>query len=236
MERPKEFAIFGERGTGTGATVRLIQENLGLELTKQLGWKHGFPTMMGVSRRVLIVVAFRNGSDWIKSLFNRPYHTAKSMQRLSFSQFIREPWRSEVDYPNWLELRDVRHVKDNVLQADRHPITGEVFANPFQLRNAKHAALLGFRNRSVNYVFARHETLFTNPDACLSQIAQTFDLTRPPELIYSSRNVHSGKFEQKRKVLIPDPLPEDDLKFMLNEMDQRIEGEIGYEYAHLLAG
>lgn len=229
-ERPREFAIFGERGTGTGATVQLIRENLGLELTHEPGWKHGFPSMMAVSRRTLIVASFRNGIDWIKSLFNRPYHSSTDMQKLGFSEFLRHPWESEIDHQNWLRLRGVRHVGGNVLQADRHPITGEVFSNPLRMRSTKHAALLGLRNREVNYAFARHENLFTNPGQCLDLICNTFDLDREPELIYSPANVHTGKNEQKRKALIPDPLPISDLKFMADEMDREIEDKIGYTY------
>ena len=232
-ERPREFAIFGERGTGTGATEKLIKENLPLDLTTELGWKHGFPGMIGVSRRVLVVVVFRNGVNWIKSLFNRPYHSSKSMQKLCFSNFIRAPWESEIDYPNWLGLRDVRHVQGNALQADRHPLTGKRFQNPLALRDAKHAALLGFRNREVNYVFLRHENLFADPDASLNQISETFELPREPNLIYSEKNVHSGKHEQKRRALIPNPLPETDLAFLAQELETETEAEIGYTYPDL---
>lgn len=229
-ERPREFAIFGERGTGTGATTRLIKENLGLELTDEPGWKHGFPSMMGVSRRTLIVVCFRNGIDWIRSLFNRPYHASPAMLKLGFSDFIRHPWDSRIDHQNWLRLRGLRHISGNVLQADRHPLTGEAFRNPLQLRNAKHAALLGFRTRDVNLVLARHEDLFANPDMALERIAETFDLTRETDLIYSPDNVHSGRFEQKRKVLIPDPMPKEDREFIARELDDRTENAIGYTY------
>ncbi|MDX1781515.1 MAG: hypothetical protein R3256_09350, partial [Thalassovita sp.] len=157
-----QFQVIGERASATNLVRKLIEKNVQIDRTEALGWKHAAPRMPAIPRDFLVVVVVRNAESWALSMHKRPWHLDPRLQVLGFSQFIRSPWRGIVDRPtDFEELRP--DIADKVLgehlQYDRHPITGRLFANLFQMRSVKLASHLGMLNRGCNLMLVKAETV-----------------------------------------------------------------------------
>ncbi|MEL7133668.1 MAG: hypothetical protein AAGK77_14795, partial [Pseudomonadota bacterium] len=171
------FQVLGERGCGTNVVRKSITKTVKLFRTEALGWKHGFPMMVGVPRSMVVVCVVRDAFDWATSLYKRPWHADDSMQSLSFSEFLRAPWHGVIDRTADFEMiHPELQVDGELLQFDRHPITGSGFANIFELRTTKSRALLGLLNRHCNIVFVRFEAFRDTPEAFLDDMRASFDL------------------------------------------------------------
>ncbi len=229
--RPTGFAVFGERCSGTNFARALIKRNLGLAVRDDLGWKHGFAHMLAIPEDVLVVVVVRDAFDWAKSMFAKPWHADAQMQRLGFSQFLRAPWTSVVDRPDYFGLPRGCDLIGAPLQLDRHPITGAPFANIFRMRNAKTAAFLGFEARHANFVALRHEALARSPESVLGHLREAFGLEEGDGF----RGVHrrlGSRFAPKvaDRPAAPQEISPADRAFILEELDLRQERRLGYHY------
>ncbi|GGE45384.1 hypothetical protein [Actibacterium pelagium] len=227
---PTRFQIFGERSTGTHIVGRFVMRHLNLKLIHDYGWKHGFPSMPGVAPEHLIIVCFRNAEDWLRSMHTKPWHCSPAMQKLDFSDFIRARWDSVVDREDafpWTapgtQMMD--------LQLDRHPITGKRFRNLVSMRNSKHRAHLGFRNRNVNLLMVRMEAVLADPEGFLQKVSDGFALPDPEPFRPIKQRLGS-----KFKALVddrpetPDAITIEDREFLLDQLNLQMEAEIGYTY------
>ncbi len=229
--RPTGFAVIGERCSGTNFARALIKRNLGLAVRDDLGWKHGFPHTLAYPRDVLLVVVVRDALDWAKSMFAKPWHAPETMQRLGFSEFLRAPWESVVDRPDYFGLPKGSELIGAPLQLDRHPITGAAFANILQMRNAKTAAFLGLENRHASFVALRHEALARSPETVLNDLRRAFGL----EEAGAFRGVHrrlGSRFAAKvaDRPAAPQQISPADRAFILGELDLGQERRLGYRY------
>ena len=183
--KPLNAFVFGERNSGTNFTSELLKRNFpnlssmaGDRIERfgfPYGWKHGFPTMVSAPPTTLCVVVFRNPEAWVSSMYNRPWHAHPSLTNLSFSKFIRARWMTRVDEQNFGVPRDdPRWLSD--LQYDRHPLTGRVFSNIVELRNAKNDAFLNLSNRFDNFIAIQYEELNENPEDFVRYISNFFDI------------------------------------------------------------
>jgi hypothetical protein len=232
FSRPiRNFQVFGERSSGTNFVSHIVNQHLGLVRNKSYGWKHGFPAMSAISPRSLIIVLFRNALPWVRSMYNKPWHTTGALQQLEFSEFIRSEWRSHIKggINSKDEPVDPRIWKS--LQLDRDPLTGLPFANIVQLRNTKTLGFLSFANRRCNVVFARHETVADNPQAFLDRIADHFDISPASPYEPFDRVTGGGRWARIRPVKAPKELSSADHGFVLSQLNVDVERFIGYEYA-----
>lgn len=219
-----DFQVFGERSSGTNIVRTTLSNNLSLRHRVFAGWKHGFPNAVGIAPASLVVCVFRDPVDWITSLYMKPFHTRAEMRGLPFGEFLRHEWQSHIDRPRYLGVKKIPDIKYGVLQQDRHPLTGAPFRNACELRSVKAQALLGFRNRGVNYCFLKLETFLVDKAGALEAIARTFDLPFPGEVIDSDGDMGRGAFQETER---PRPSQED-LSFMLAELDAGVESDLGY--------
>lgn len=227
---PEQFQVFGERSSGTNLAARLIRRHTDLAQTESLGWKHGFPQMVGIAPNIVIIVTFRDALDWVQSMYTKPWHSTPALQALGFSEFLRAEWQSHLDRKRYFDdsLRSAIH---QPLQQDRHPLSGLAFENLLQMRNHKLAAHLGYRNRSCNLVLARMETLRDDPEGFLQKFAHRFTLPEPTSYSPITRSLGSRfKAAVPTRHKPPRTLSATDMSFVCDALDPQIESELGYSY------
>jgi hypothetical protein len=229
--KPKVFQVLGERSSGTNYVNQLLKQTLDADSVEELGWKHGFPHMRTVPDRMLVVCVFRNAVDWALSMHRKPWHTTKEMQRLSLADFTTAPWDTIVDKPHQFNLDKNTREVDRVLQFDRHPITGEMMPDIWELRNLKTAAFLGFRNRSKMLVNVQLETVLADPEHFVRAIRKKFAIGGADNFDLGERRFGSG-FRSGVKVRpeTPDEMPEAVFSAMCDRLDSDQEAAIGYKY------
>jgi hypothetical protein len=166
----------------------------------------------------LFLVIFRNPLDWLRALHTRPYH-APGHWNLSFSEFIRKPWlaceQSRVN-PLWPE-------------GEREYFIEEA-ENVLRLRSQKVEHLLELEQRVRHVAFVKYETLLEDLGA-LETVADRFGipLTNRPlqnESLYFGGGEPTAFTGPKR---YPPIVPED-LEFVRQNLDWRLESLIGYEW------
>ena len=228
---PKWFQVLGERSSGTNLADRLLRRNIEARQGEALGWKHGFPHVLGIPRDYLVVAVVRNALSWAQSMYGRPWHTSEDLQRLGFSDFIRAPWDTRIDRARYFGMGPADPRIGQPLQLDRHPLTGEQFANLFALRNAKIAALLGLRKRGCNLVLIQLEEIIRDASGFIARVAETYGLQRADEFRHVERRLGQRykPFVESRQ---PGPrdLTDSDRRFIVGELDLSQESAIGYHY------
>lgn len=234
-DAPTLFQVTGERASGTNVVRKSIEQNLGIERTDGLGWKHGFPAMAVIPKNVLVVSLFRNAVDWSLSMHKRPWHAHPFLQSLPYSEFIRAEWHSVVDrVSDFSQIpRKLRpYARGEALQFDRHPITGEPFANIFVLRHAKLVSTLGIRNRGCHFAWIRLEAFQKDPQLILNRLRTAFDLSpRDAEYVGVERRMGT-RFTAalKKRPETPDSISAADREFMRSQLDLKLESLLGYSY------
>lgn len=224
-----KFQVVGERCSGTNLAQKLIQRNLGLTPALVFDWKHGFPNATVIPNDVLIVACFRNPFDWLVSLHRKPWHTTAKMQALDFSVFIQTPWDTIAE--KRYKGLPIKEEEDGLpLQADRHPITGEIFQNPCALRSAKAKAHLGIANRNCNFVALRLEDLQTDPGAVISNLSTAFKITQIADN-YKVRRQLGSKYKAlvSDRPATPDILSPSDRTIIAENLDAKLEARLGYD-------
>lgn len=228
---PGIVQVLGERSSGTNVVQTAIKRNLGLAPSDLLGWKHGFPHMLAVPARMLVVAVVRDAFDWSLSMHAKPWHAAPRLQRMDYAQFIRAPWESRVDRRDYFGLDKGDPRIGAALQLDRHPLTGAAFGNIFEMRNAKVAALLGMANRGCNFAMLRLEAFREHPEDVLAALAARFELAPPADYRPVNRRL-GARFATKvaDRPATPNGIGADDRAFILSALDSGQESRLGYAY------
>jgi len=225
-----QFQVFGERGSGTNVIRRSMELNLEAQRVETLGWKHGFPHMVGIPNALLVVCVVRHPWDWARSMFARPWHAHPGMQKLGFDAFIRHPWLSIVDRPtDFEELHDEIKAFGTLLQMDLHPISGRPFANLMALRNAKLAALRGFEQRNCNLAFLRLEPFQADPEGMITRLAEGFEIPRKGAFQPVNRRMGT-RFTPSVPDRPPPPeqMSDENAAFLRETLDLDQEAALGY--------
>ncbi|GHA61228.1 hypothetical protein GCM10008927_28340 [Amylibacter ulvae] len=232
-----EFFVFGERNSGTNFADALLRNNfpqLSASANDRMakhgfryGWKHGFPQMIAAPDTTLAVVMFRDPERWVQSMHRQPWHGAKHLRELTFSDFLAAPWQSIVDEKNFgiTSGADPRAYAE--LQWDRHPLTGARFDNILQLRNAKSAGFLSLKNRFSNVIFARYEDVANAPAEFINMIGQTYALTARAKFV-SVDQQRGRKSDGKFVRHVYDDLTQTDRDFIWSGLDTKQEEILGY--------
>ena len=169
----------------------------------------------------LFIVIFRNPYDWLRSFYQKPWHAAKSLLNLSFSQFIRTPW--ELDSEDRVVISER---KSNPL-LDYDPLNKNPFESVLQLRTAKIRNMLMIKTQVKNIYYVNYETLRDHPKQVLQEIAHVFDL---PLSSFTDVKLYKGsKSEGNYTPKKYPPISPQDLEYINAHLDQGIEEKIHYQ-------
>ncbi|MCF8360272.1 MAG: hypothetical protein K9H26_16080 [Prolixibacteraceae bacterium] len=225
-ETINRIQLYGERASGTNYLIQLLLKNIPNILhTSQYGWKHFFPpNTFPNSDRCLFLVIYRDPFDWIRSLYLQPHHVHPSLKNISFSDFIRSEWQCVYDELANVFPGDEKYGKE--MMFERNPKNGKRFENVIKLRNAKIRAFETLRNKVKHIEYIRYEDLANEPEKFVNMLAQKYDLhaIRPFENITTYKGITPRAYRPKTYK----DFSEDDLKFILLNIDIAIEKKIGY--------
>jgi hypothetical protein len=228
--------VFGERNSGTNYVQNLIVKNCVAGVTRArlynrenqalLGWKHGFPAMLGAPFDVLAVVVYREPLAWLHGMMRNPWHAAAHLHNLTFSQFIRQEWLAVVDDAGFGVAQDAP-IWRRELMIERDPQTGLRFANVMRLRTAKNIGFATLDHRFANVLRVTYESVLANPQGFLNALCATYNLSRLPKfdpILHDRATPSRGPYQ-------PKPLPDigaADLDFIRAELDMAAERALGY--------
>lgn len=228
--------VFGERNSGTNHINELLRLNIPAfeyspgdrigEYGFAYGWKHAFPQMLAAPPTTLAIGVFRDPEEWVKSMYDRPWHVAGKLRDLPFAEFIRSEWVAQVDELNFGVTREDSRLGAE-LQWDRHPLTGDRFTNICALRRAKNAGFLSLMRRFANCLLVRHEDVSEAPEKFVRWVSDAYGVARMPEFIpVTSRRGRSeeGQFQPAKRA----PLDPEDRVFLWSQLDLQQEAQLGY--------
>ncbi|MFW2587171.1 hypothetical protein [Sagittula sp. SSi028] len=229
---PRRYQVFGERSSGTNFVKRLIGRNSALTPIEALGWKHAVPHMTAIPADVAVVVCVRDARSWSRSMHAKPWHTPPVMQALDYSAFIRHPWDTVADHKRYFPQVAEHGGTGQPLQHDRHPLTGAVFQNLFELRTVKLQAHLSFLNRKCTVILCRMEAVTAAPQDFLRSLHDTYGLPSAQENYRPVVKRLGSKFRASVETRpdTPRDIPAEDLDFLRQNIDLDLEAKLGYHY------
>ena len=225
---PRLVQLFGERCSGTNYVAALLRRNLPqLTATDRYGWKHGFTDRVrDPAPECLFVVVHRDPFDWVRSLWQQPWHAGPPLRGREFAAFVREPWWCEWGQDMELAADDPRRGTEMVHERD--PASGQRFANVLQLRAAKYRDWETLATRVRHVVAVRYEHAAAEPRAFVRDVARRFGLWRWPWF----RGVATRKGGPERFVATRyAPIAPADLQWIAMQLDPELEQRCGYDVA-----
>lgn len=227
---PTRFQVLGERSSGTNLANRLFARNTPMEPGAVLGWKHGFPGMLAIPDDLAVICVVRNAVDWALSMHAKPWHAIPDLQALGFPAFIRAPWQTIIDRPRYFD--GAKGLSGQVLQQDRSPLDGTVFANLFKLRNAKLIGLQTYLARDCTCVFLRLETLQADPRSTLDAVLAGLGHGSRSETFRPVTKRLGSRFKPAiaSRPAPPDRISAEDIAFLRDQCDADQERALGYSY------
>ena len=228
-QTPSHFQVFGERRSGTNFVEALISRSLDIEPTRKYGWKHGCISAPAISSDALAIVVVRHPLSWIVSFFNTPFAAFPGYQPKKFSAFIRSEWESEArprrqKWKSW-GYRNDPSMQGEVMQLDRHPITGKRYENMVQMRNVKLACHLGLKQRVSNFAVINYEMASEKGTDVIADLANCFQLSRTSQTVEVANRVGP---KSRPAVMRTDDIISSDRQFILDALDTAQEQKVGY--------
>jgi len=221
MSNITEFAVFGERCSGTKYIRRIIELNFKIQDTPRFGAKHWFYDKDHVIRAgtasALIVVIVRDPSTWLRSMHRMPYHVHSSLRGITFDKFIQKEWRCNFDETSHTPPGSSTYGAE--MMFERNPQTGERFANVVQMRSAKLRAFLGLRDIVDNFVLITYEELVRAPQTVVNFLETRFGLQRRTQRM---------NFGQRHSPKVHEPLEERHVAHVKKYIDEELERVVGY--------
>lgn len=230
FNRIRRFQVIGERCSGTNYVASLIRENVPLEPTDMLGWKHGHPSLLAIPADLVVISVVRRAEDWVRSLFARPWHTTPAMQMLEASDFLRARWETVVDHPRILGPGFTDDLIGQPLQGDRDPLTGLPYDNIAALRRGKLRSHLSYANRGCAFCLVRMERVVSDPVQFVDSFRAGFGL-RPRKVPFVPVDRRLGqrfKAQVKRPKELAQLSPQD-IAFLQAWADPELEAALGYD-------
>ncbi|MEM7561564.1 MAG: hypothetical protein AAF353_00800 [Pseudomonadota bacterium] len=236
----QSIQIFGERRSGTNYLANLVQTNFrDVKLTNEFGGKHWFVKdhhprsknnettdnqcirSLADSDDTLFMVIYRNPVNWLRAIHHRPFH-ANEHYSLSFSEFIRKPWKSfsnEKLNPNWRSNDDQYYEIEDA-------------ENVVTLRSLKIEHWENLTAFVKNICFLNYEYLNDDPDV-LAQIAESFAIPLTYPLIMDQHLEMGGGVKDRRGFVQRqyEPISEEDGAFISRHLNPELEARVGYNFS-----
>ena len=226
------LSVMGERSSGTNLAQKLLTRNFGLVEDQLNGWKHAPGTsLLSVSTDHLVIICVRNAISWTQSMYAKPWH-ALEMVEDGFSAFLRRPWASTIDRPPAFALDNRPAWRNQPLLADRHPVTGALYANLLEMRTVKAQSYLALRQEGVNFAILRLEDLQADAARVLDRLAEVFDLQKPAqyEMIAEPQGGGFRTLGRDARREEARAMDAEDRAFILSQLDPEVEAALGYRY------
>lgn len=244
MNEQKLIKIYGERNSGTNYLEQLIALNfeasvlryvpsllVGQFLKREfvvdgltwvnrkrwLGWKHGVPPIDAINAfegNLSVLTITKNPYTFLLSLHRNPYHN-RSLGSLSFSDFIRSPWK-----PVYRDRWSFRP-----------------FANPIDLWNEKNKSYFDLRHHvDKDVVSLTYESLLRDFDMVMERMATRLNLrVKNHKISQLSRSAKSTEqtFDDYRSYYLGQHwralLLSEDIAYINQFLDRQVVNNIGYE-------
>lgn len=222
----KNIIIRGERCSGTNYLRCLINQNINIDVI-DLGWKHSylniFDKKLVNQNDYLVIFIFRNPVDWVKSLYNNPWHFEEKHKKVkNIDKFIRYEQKQVIQ-----GFSEFKEYDQNIeLYWERHPFTLEKPKNICQLRNWKNENFLSSSNIFENVEYIKYEDLVVNPKMWIDYLNKKYF-----NLEYNFNSVDYYKGDKKQGLFnknVYDKLSVENIEFIRDNLDWSIEEKIGY--------
>lgn len=221
------FDVRGERCSGTTYLERLIDINLQLPYTADMGWKHSYLNLYALKREkidmLLVVVIFRDPFDWMRSLYLQPHHFQNTCsgrwlegKQPTFSDFIRNEVKLADDF-------------GEEMFGDRHPVYLDHPKNILELRKWKIEAFLNLPKILKNVVYVRYEDLASDPKKIISEINEKYikrDFEFKDWVFYKKADPGQEEVIYEKKKYFD--ISSEDYSFIVDNIDWELEAKIGY--------
>lgn len=175
------------------------------------------------SEDTLIVVVNRNPISWLQSMHKTPHH-ALELYGLSFSEFIRRPWRYYDSAPiNTLSTHEDRQywIRKGILVEDE--------ASIFEHRNSSLEMFASFVKSVQNVVFVPYEAALFDPKRVITEIARQYGIALRPA--FEAVNAYKRPGNQEFSGSQYDPISRADLLYIVQRLPRAAEAEAGYSFA-----
>lgn len=159
----KNFAIYGERHSGTNWLEQSIKSIFDIPITTEYDHKHFFGCcdwkILNKAHNTLFIGITRNIYGWIGGMHKIPYHLS-SKDILSI-----KPWQSEKNSTSYMMF------------CDSHWYTKKLYNDIFDMRHNKIEFLYLYMPYLVdNYIFIRYEDLIKHSDTIIKNINTIYNL------------------------------------------------------------
>lgn len=221
-----QFAVFGERCSGTNHATAWIEQNFGWRYGPDFGWKHGAIEVpkLKKSPHTLCVLVVRNLPDWLRSLHIKPHHLSPEMRGLPFFDFIKRRVETIRDHTYGAAPGD--RAFGELLTAEQKQ--GKPFANLIRLRRHKHRLWLKQLTELPTAIVLRHEELTQEPMQAMRKLAAVCKI--PP--LASIKAITTYKGREGRENFAPNsyaPICEVAMQHIPSQVDWEIETQLGYD-------
>lgn len=185
----QNFAILGERCSGTNFLEETISKNFYINYTAAYGNKHFFCyNDYSKTNNTLFIGLIRNPVYWLNS-FSKELHHVPEVNRKSLHNFFFNNFYSVEDeaptnqekFDNHFFIKNdrvyTRKYKTN--PKDLNYLNGQKYKNIFELRRVKNDFLINVMPRKVeNYILINYEDLLFNFEHIMKIIKEKFNLTQ----------------------------------------------------------
>lgn len=218
-EKITEFALMGQRCSGTNYIEHLIKKNFPsyffnpTSSIETMPHKHHWPFLIPSrdysflkNNHCLFILIVRNPYEWIQSLF---LHTAllSHQDRSSLYSFIST--KCQYNLP-WLYLPENENSFQNLLSA----------------RNCEINNFLAIGSKVANFLLVRYEDLSKDPANFVNFVAKYFNLIKTQSFVAIDSYKGGGKIPYSVKTYTP--LGINDIEFINNNLAWDSEVSIGY--------
>jgi len=236
MTKITQFAILGERCSGTNFLEESIKENFYIPYTAEFGNKHFFCfnsyDTQPKQEETLFIGIIRNPIYWLNSFSKELHHVPKKNKELNnflfndfYSVMVFKPFLPE----NKSEFLFKKYGQPEQLNVkDLNYFTNQKYKNIFELRKCKNYYLTHIMPKKVaNYMLINYEDLLYNYEATLTKIQRRFGLiAKHPSFMKIQKYKKSDTYNYKRQRQIT--FTPSLVKKIWDNLDVSQENSLGY--------
>jgi hypothetical protein len=245
------FHVLGERCSGTNYVEALVEENFEELSSCPCIQKHFIPWYLDKRKinstpyykvpreNLLYIVVIRNALDWLRSFYEMPHHVDYSLRKMSFTDFLRAPWKAKAEKIDNNEARFWKMQTSGQLDSEKYkdslayyidrmdPVTKQPFKNVLHLRTRKYQNYLQFSHYVNNIIYVKYEDVLASPQDFIQFVAF---LTESNPSTYYPILTYKGDYKKIYKPKQYFDISNADKTHILSELDLNQEKEFGYNY------